>query len=126
MFVSCSSGTETRLGGAGQGDEDICQRLLEGRREHIVDEQSQEVCRLWRQLDPKKSSSVHPFWTSEAADFLIPMLAAPSERRKRQGGPDVDHRERRSGDDELVYPDGRAEVRGCGGFTQVQCGRGAL
>ncbi len=36
----------------------------------------QEVRRLWRQLDPRKASSVHPFWSSEAADFLIPMLAA--------------------------------------------------
>jgi hypothetical protein len=36
----------------------------------------QEVRRLWRQLDPRKTSSVHPFWTSEAADFVIPMLGA--------------------------------------------------
>lgn len=36
----------------------------------------QEVRRLWHQLDPKKMGSVQPFWTSDAADFLIPMLAA--------------------------------------------------
>jgi hypothetical protein len=35
----------------------------------------QEVRRLWRQLDPRKTSSVQPFWASEAADFVIPMLA---------------------------------------------------
>ena len=36
----------------------------------------QEVRRLWRQLDPKKASSVRLFWSGEAGDFLIPMLAA--------------------------------------------------
>ena len=36
----------------------------------------QEVRCLWRQLDPKKVGSVHPFWSGEAGDFLISMLAA--------------------------------------------------
>jgi hypothetical protein len=35
-----------------------------------------EVRCLWCQLNPNQASSVQPFWTSEAADFLVPMLAA--------------------------------------------------
>ena len=30
---------------------------------------------LWKKLDPQKPSSVQRFWASEAADFLIPMMA---------------------------------------------------
>lgn len=35
----------------------------------------QAAHRLWKQLDPKKPQSVQSFWSSEAADLLIPMMA---------------------------------------------------
>lgn len=36
---------------------------------------SQEVRQLWSLLDPRRKSTVQTFWSSDAADLLIPMLS---------------------------------------------------
>jgi hypothetical protein len=64
---------QSRREWAGQGDEGVCKRLLEERREYGVDERSARDSSL---LALARTSSVQPFWTSKAVDFLIPMLAA--------------------------------------------------
>ena len=73
-----------------------------------------EVHCLWRQLDPKKTGSVQAFWSGEAADFLIPMMAAHLNAASanavqirvwtiQNGVLEMT---------KLVYPDGRAEEFG--------------
>ena len=39
-------------------------------------EDPQEARQLWNQLDPRKKKSVQAFWSSDAADLVVPMLAA--------------------------------------------------
>jgi len=73
-----------------------------------------EVHCLWRQLDPKKTGSVQAFWSGEAADFLIPMMAAHLNAASANA---VQTRvwTMQNGVLEmtkLVYPDGRAEEFG--------------
>ena len=36
---------------------------------------AQEARQLWNQLDPRRKTTVQAFWSSDAADLLIPMLA---------------------------------------------------
>lgn len=80
--------------------------------EHTVAmDDPQEIRRLWRQLDPRKASSVQPFWTSEAGDFLIPMMAAHLNARD-QKAVQIRVWMIENGTLEmtkLVYPDGRTE-----------------
>jgi hypothetical protein len=71
----------------------------------------QEVRRLWRQLDPKKASSVQAFWSGEAGDFLIPMLAAHLNATNAKAA-QIRRWTIEKGALEmmkLVYPNGRAE-----------------
>ena len=35
----------------------------------------QEARQLWNQLDPRMKNSVQAFWSSDAADLVLPMLA---------------------------------------------------
>jgi hypothetical protein len=41
----------------------------------FVVEDRQTCLTLWKQLDVKAKSTINAFWTSEAADLLIPMMA---------------------------------------------------
>ena len=71
----------------------------------------ENVRRLWNELDPLDSDSVQEFWASEAADHLIPMLAAHLDAKDKRA---VQFRVWVIGKDgalemtKLVYPEGDA------------------
>ena len=76
MFVSVARALGRDWAGLVKEMKTFANVYLKNDENTVAMDDPQKVRRLWRQLDPRKASSVQPFWTSEAADFLIPMLAA--------------------------------------------------
>jgi len=111
MFVSIARALALDWAGLVREMKTFAAQYLKGDENTVAMDDPQEVRRLWRQLDPRKASSVQAFWSSEAGDFLIPMLAAHLNAANakavqlcvwmiEKGVLEMT---------KLVYPDGRAE-----------------
>ena len=76
MFISIAWALALDWAGLVREMKAFAAEYLKNDENTVAMDDPQELCRLWRQLDPKKASSVQLFWSGEAGDFVIPMLAA--------------------------------------------------
>ena len=75
MFVAAAKGLDTDWRALVREMKAFAREYFKSDDNAALLDDPQEARQLWNQLDPRRETTVQAFWSSDAADLLIPMLA---------------------------------------------------